>query len=707
MKTVKLFMILLAFLGLSVSAFAQDTYVIVNVSGTNFIASNVTGGETSGILSSAQAAINYVRTNADGEDCIIQFGLVPPELNLGDGTTSRIIFDGNWGEITLKGKATSTSSTEEGIIRLKDGISVISEAEITTSADNTYLIRCDEGATLTINDGILSSTGNGRSIIYTIDVDELNINGGTLSKSGEGPAINATRSTINISGGTVSSNSDRAIFMLRSTLNISGGTVSANSLFVIRGSVSSSVNISGGMVSATGADNSGIELINGLLNISGGTVSAYNGNAIYLQEGKISVSGDALVTSANESPSSGTIYLGNYGTDTDCRLEISGGIVENTATGGNAISNNSSGAIIISSGFVESTSTGGNAIYNYSTGNIDISGGVVLATTGMSISNQSTGKITISGNALILSENSSDYYGTIFLVDEDMDTGNRLEISGGTVKNTAEGGNAIFNNSFGKINISGGTVSATSGIAIRNAMEGTLNISGGTVSATTGDAINNSYGDININGGNILAKEGYAIVNDITNVVAFNNGVVFAFGIDETDVISGVYDISGGDGVLIAWNKAAGTTIYDAGTSNDIFNYPEAATVTWQIQSATGGIKYTNGANTGFIPIDGITVNTSGINQLRIKNYELRVFPNPTNGLLTISPAGGGKGVDELRNRTLSEVEVEIYDMMGRCVVVETWHALSLPHATIDISHLPSGIYFLKIANETIKIVKQ
>jgi hypothetical protein len=47
---------------------------------------------------------------------------------------------------------------------------------------------------------------------------------------------------------------------------------------------------------------------------------------------------------------------------------------------------------------------------------------------------------------------------------------------------------------------------------------------------------------------------------------------------------------------------------------------------------------------------------------------------------------------------------VQIFDVSGR--VVETLRATSL-RETINVSHLPAGVYFVKIGNQTARFVKK
>jgi hypothetical protein len=202
--------------------------------------------------------------------------------------------------------------------------------------------------------------------------------------------------------------------------------------------------------------------------------------------GKTTVSGMAKVTSANPSIR-GTINSGGG------VIEILGGTVENTDNG-IAIRNVSPGAVNISGGTVvgtvDSTSTGavnisggtvsattGTAVSNSSTGAVNISGGTVSATSGRAVY-ASRGEITVSETTKITSANTASVDGTIYLASGVSGAAVRLEISGGTVENTANsGGNAIFNASAGAINISGGTVKGSgSYYAIYNASTGVVTI---------------------------------------------------------------------------------------------------------------------------------------------------------------------------------------------------------------------------------------
>jgi len=90
------------------------------------------------------------------------------------------------------------------------------------------------------------------------------------------------------------------------------------------------------------------------------------------------------------------------------------------------------------------------------------------------------------------------------------------------------------------------------------------------------------------------------------------------------------------------------------------------------------------------IEIKGEDTDTTGISTFNSMQIEL--YPNPTTGMLTIN------------NEQLIINNVEVYDIYGRNLTPHTTY-LS-PHISLDISHLPAGVYFLSVNGKTTKVVK-
>jgi hypothetical protein len=342
--------------------------------------------------------------------------------------------------------------------------------------------------------------------------------------------------------------------------------------------------------------------------------------------------------------------------------------------GSNVFENN--GTLTISDGTVLTTSNFRNPIDN--NGTLIINGGIVLGTFG-GISNYG-GTVTISGGMV---EGSYDGYAIW-----NRNNGGTINISGGTVSGE------IQNDYNGMINITGGTVS-NHAHAISNESNGIINISGGMLLANYDAIVNNDVGTINISGGMVLGKWGGAIVNNSIRTVNVSGGIVFAhvYSTDVTEVIRGNY-IRSNNAVVVAWYEGAGTRVYSIGTSDDIFTDPATATAIWANTEGNSGILVANGTNTGFIPIEIVTVGTTGVEQLKMTDSELYVYPNPTNDKFVIE-------YDK-------PVSIKLYDMLGKETFTQTINGKT----EINISHLPQGVYSIHIISEVkiignSKIVKQ
>jgi len=532
-RTRKKFLVMLAFAGLSMgSAIAQNTYIITSCEPYYDVTVN---GHYLIQQATIQEAVEKIRYEVYGDDCIIQFG----ETGATEPVYAKeMVFDdngGQWGLITITGNV-GMWSQEKSLFILKDNVSMESKADVSLIGINNILFELESG-TLTISGGTITS--NEEAAIY--NRSKVIINAGTI----HGCVYNLFSGEININGGTISTPSMYSIDNdMNGTVNINGGTISSAGTYVIL--------------------NQG----NGTLNVKGGTVSS---NAV--QKHAI------------------------YNKDIESTVNITGGTVE-------------------------ANGNGGYALYNL------------------------RGTVNISDNAKILGNGNSC--------------------------------TAVYSEK-GTANISGGKILTTSGWGVYN-IESTVNITGGMVAVTTGKAIYNEEGATNISG-----------------------GIIFAYGDKNADVIEGDYTQTG-NAVIVAWNNDAGTTAYPSGTTTDIFKNPTTATAIWAKWEGNSGIAVENSNNKGFITIEDVTITDMGVDELS-ENGELRIYPNPTRGELRI-----------INNEQLIMNNVEIYDIMGRMVFTSPNPSeggelapspLERAGVRLNVSHLPTGIYFLRMGNKTVKFVKQ
>jgi hypothetical protein len=233
----------------------------------------------------------------------------------------------------------------------------------------------------------------------------------------------------------------------------------------------------------------------------------FNGGANRTDWGVITLTGKITSSLSRTTSPNAAIKMTNVAL-VNCTADI-----QNTGTGGEGIRNNSTGTLNITGGKISTTngsnvfaivnfsrgvinitgntqvSSTDNAVYNATsntiniTGNAQISGVVnaysgtvniggdsqVSGSAGRAVDINTLGKVTISNNATITSATTNLTSGTIYISNNITGNDTRLEINGGTVRNTAVDGFAVYNASESGVTITGGTISANGmGAAVYN-----------------------------------------------------------------------------------------------------------------------------------------------------------------------------------------------------------------------------------------------
>ena len=159
-----------------------------------------------------QNIIDFIKINAAGSNCSIQFGN-NTTLDIG---AADILLDGgferdDWGTITFQGKI--RNSIEDGqTITLNNNVSIISKADIENTEDKSTAIYSVDGGDITINGGTIRAVG------FSISQNSngtITVNGGTVRATGTGGcAIYLSGGTGNakINGGTISAPDGYAVY---------------------------------------------------------------------------------------------------------------------------------------------------------------------------------------------------------------------------------------------------------------------------------------------------------------------------------------------------------------------------------------------------------------------------------------------------------------------------------------------------------------
>jgi hypothetical protein len=294
-----------------------------------------------------------------------------------------------------------------------------------------------------------------------------------------------------------------------------------------------------------------------------------------------------------------------------------------------------------------------------------------------------TGIFEVQSGKIEQTNNCDDHSGHFIAID----TGGKMTISGGEVNSRCI---AVVVYDGGTVTINGGTISGRE-VAVES--YGLVNISGGTVSTDGGDgshAVYNGGGTVIISGGTVSATTGYAIYNYNVGdgIVTISGGLVFAY-YDLIDGLGIIYNDDGfpisGNAVILAWDNAAGTTTYMAGTNTDIVKAPDAATAVWDVR---GGIAYTNGTNTGFVKVAGVTVSAGS-----------PIIPQIANSNIRIQAIGNAILLENLPKNS----KVELYNLQGKQIYSTTSHSsLATNHLKIDVQ--TKGMYVIKIGTQTTRV---
>jgi hypothetical protein len=307
---------------------------------------------------------------------------------------------------------------------------------------------------------------------------------------------------------------------------------------------------------------------------------------------------------------------------------------------------------------------------------VTVSGGTISATSGNAIvAYGHSSKVYVSGG--VVSNDATEIHHVIYMIDRN-NTELNVTVSG-TGKIVAKAKGYAVATSGAVVISENAQVIANDHAAVYDSRNLTL-CDRGKIISTKNFAIGSSTGDMEIeikDNSQVIANASCAIFLPYNKrTVTVSGGLVFA----HTNAISNVIGPTAfagpsGNGIILAWDKAAGNTTYELNTATDISKLPKSATAFWDTIDTQHGISYANGENTGFIPLE-VTVELS-VSESPLSN--LSIYPNPSNGQFVVSC-----------NKTIESFE--LYDAVGRKVFTETPKTES---TQINIQ-LPQGLYIYR-----------
>jgi hypothetical protein len=135
-------------------------------------------------------------------------------------------------------------------------------------------------------------------------------------------------------------------------------------------------------------------------------------------------------------------------------------------------------------------------------------------------------------------------------------------------------------------------------------------------------------------------------------------------------------------------------SVHDAGATGATITNGRLNTTTPGAAVVTATIRDGAALDTAYTQNFTIKVESVGINEVAREVSEIKVYPNPTTGIL------------EIESGDLIIHKIEVIDIAGRVVAARPFNILSV-HYTMDISHLKPGTYFVKIITKQGEIVKK
>ncbi len=144
------------------------------------------------------------------------------------------------------------------------------------------------------------------------------------------------------------------------------------------------------------------------------------------------------------------------------------------------------------------------------------------------------------------------------------------------------------------------------------------------------------------------------------------------------------YSVTGLGTSTFAWAVSGGVIQSGQNTNTIVVKWNTGST--GNVQVTEKGANGCNGA-TKIYPVGIWNVSVQNVSL----NKEIVLYPNPANNYLTIKYLGN----------SLNNLDIKVFDILGKNVLTQTVNFTNKEEQTIDIAHLPKGIYVIKYSTAT------
>nr|WP_321236988.1 T9SS type A sorting domain-containing protein [uncultured Psychroserpens sp.] len=225
------------------------------------------------------------------------------------------------------------------------------------------------------------------------------------------------------------------------------------------------------------------------------------------------------------------------------------------------------------------------------------------------------------------------------------------------------------------------------------------------VGAEQGNVIGDYTGSVYM-----FERNGTGIWNEVQEIVVSNasnaDKIGYAVDIDGNVVIAGAYNTSIGGSAYVFekdingdWNQVQHLIASDIATL-DSFGYDVALNGDYAIVGAYEEDEDEMDLNTltsaGSAYFFDANEPTLSVSETTLEN-DIKVYPNPTNGELTID-----------LNQQNKQIQIEVYNILGQRIIDNTYHATQTVRLRLDA---PPGSYYVRMITDVtsvvVKIIKQ